>query len=273
MHIFTLPDTLQDGLERKPHFYSPFFLCVRNVPGRLISSVSFSVSCLIDSNSTLRRRLKLTATTTNDTSTVDTPTFPPVSSLSHHLHPLITLLLNSLALTNSATIRLTYKSYFRCRQYVSRTCRIRIGERADHIHGTPMLRGFFFVPYFDLCVSEICNHPSPWPEPPSALDKYHRRALPFSLSWGLIGSHTSSKFSVFPIRSESNVPLNGEALVFLAGRMGSFLLAFCLIITISASPQVACTFRRPRDSHCRPHFKPAWRSLSADGLGLAVEKN
>src|SRR6266446_5366518 len=99
MYIFTLPYTQQDGLKRKPHFYSPFFLCVRNVPGRLISPIS----CLIDSNSTLRRRLKLTATTTNDTPTVDTPTFPPLSSLSHHLPPLISLLLNSLALANSAT--------------------------------------------------------------------------------------------------------------------------------------------------------------------------
>ncbi len=100
MYIFTLPDTLQNGLERKPHLYSPFFLCVRNVPGRLISSDS----CLTDSNSTLRRRLKLTATTTNDTLTVDTPTRSPPS----HLYlipslPLISLLPNSLALTNSAT--------------------------------------------------------------------------------------------------------------------------------------------------------------------------
>ncbi len=100
MYIFTLPDTQQDGLERKPHFYSPFFLCVHNVPGRLISSDP----CLIDPNSTLRRRLQLTATTTNDTSTVDTPTRSPPSHLYLILFPpLISLLPNSLALTNSAT--------------------------------------------------------------------------------------------------------------------------------------------------------------------------
>ncbi len=49
MYIFTLLDTQQDGLEQKPHFYSPFFLCVHNIPGQLISSDS----CLTDSNSML----------------------------------------------------------------------------------------------------------------------------------------------------------------------------------------------------------------------------
>ncbi|SRR6266404_2588711 len=102
MYIFTPPDTLQDGLERKLPFYFPFLsLCATSQDDLL-----FSFSCLIDSASTLRRRLKLTATTTNGTLTTDTPTIKestPNATLTR-FPPLISLLPNSLALTNSATL-------------------------------------------------------------------------------------------------------------------------------------------------------------------------
>lgn len=83
------------------------------------------------------------------------------------------------------------RSRFKLWRYVSRTCRVRVGEGTDYIY---RLQNAYVTRV--LCnIIFSCNHPSP--EATSALDK-SQEALPLSVSRGLIGSLTLNMFIYLP---------------------------------------------------------------------------